>query len=402
MADAEYRSGGIRRLTAAEIDAAKPRAQRYEISDGRSPLRLVVFPTGAKSWAVRYRVSGRQRKLTLGKYPAITLKDARLAASDTVSKAAQGIDLAGQKQRAKIDQAETVRALAARYIENWQKPRNRTWKAAEHSLNQALVRPLGPYLIRDVTRRDLIRVLEGKHRRTMACVQKFFRWTVEQGVLAASPADGIRCAAPINSRDRVLSDQEIRAFFAVLHELGDPWASMFELLILTGQRRGEVAGAVWSEIDLQERAWTLPKERVKNSRSHHVPLSRRAHEIVSTLSSKGKSNFLFPADRGGIGTASGFTRIKRRLDALMLEHLRKSSQLAELPNWTIHDLRRTAATGMAREGVPPHVVEAVLNHSSGRISGVAAIYNRFDYGKEKRAALEMWSAALGRIMDESP
>lgn len=392
-----------RRLTAADIDAAKPRRERYEISDGGSPLRLVVSPTGAKSWAVRFRVGGQTRKLTLGRYPSITLKDARLAASEALTKAAKGTDPTEEKRRAKADQAETVSKLVPLYIEKWQRPRNRTWTQVEGSLTRTLVRSFGSRNIRTIRRRDLIRVLDGKDRRTHANVKHFFGWCVERDLIESSPALGIRCAEPIVSRERVLTDSELRAFFAGLPDLGDPWASIFELLILTAQRRGEVAGALWSEIDIQGRGWTLSKDRVKNGRTHYVPLARRAFDIVSSLPSRGASGFLFPADRGGIGSAAGFTRIKRRLDALMLKHLRRTSPDAELPNWHIHDLRRTAATGMAREGVPPHVVEAVLNHSAGQISGVAAIYNRFDYAREKRSALELWAGALGRIVNvESP
>lgn len=394
MPDSAYLRTQPKRLTVARIEAAQPDHERYEISDGGSALRLIVFPTGSKSWALRFRVRGRLRKLTLGRYPEMTLKDARLAAGEALAMAAKGGDPAEAKQQAKAEERDTVARLVPLHIEQWQKPRNRTWQEVDRSLHRVLVPAFGAWNVRDIKRRDLIRALGGCNRRVLANVKRFFSWCVEQDLIEASPAAAIRPADPLVARDRVLADDEVRAFLKSLPELGEPWAAILELLLLTGQRRSEVSEAVWSEIDLAERGWNIPKERAKNGRAHFVPLSVRAHAIIDTLPSRKEKGFLFPADRGGTGTASGFTRVKRRLDKLMLGHLRKDDPDAELTPWRIHDLRRTAATGMARLGHPPHVVEAVLNHASGRISGVAAIYNRFNYADEKRTALQDWARFL--------
>ncbi|MEL6827491.1 MAG: integrase arm-type DNA-binding domain-containing protein [Pseudomonadota bacterium] len=383
-----------RRLTVAQIEAIKPSETRSEISDGGSALRLVVFPSGVKSWVVRFRSNGRTRKLTLGRYPSICLKDARLLANETMIKIARGDDPAREKQETAKAKKETIEMLVPLYIEKWQLPRNRTWAEVESCLNRVLVKPLGKKSIHTIRRRDLICTLDGRNRRTLANVKRFFAWCCEQDIIQTSPATAIRCADPIVHRDRVLDDVELRAFFLALGELGSPWAEILELLILTGQRRGEVAEADWSEFDFERHVWTIPKARAKNGRAHSVPLSDRAWKLVSALPSRGNAGFLFPADHDGVGAASGFSKVKRRLDTIMSEQLSGSD---ELKSWRIHDLRRTAATGMARLGTAPHIVEAVLNHSTGTVSGVAAIYNRFDYADEKRSALERWARSLHEL-----
>ncbi|MEL7546819.1 MAG: tyrosine-type recombinase/integrase [Pseudomonadota bacterium] len=389
--------GVPKRLTVAQIESLKPSSVRQEYSDGGSALRLVVFPSGIKSWAYRFRAKGRTRKLTLGRYPAIDLKDARLLANEALLKVAMGEDPATEKQDSVHAKAETIRCLVPEYIEKWQKPRNRTWAETESSLLRVLVIPLGHMKVHDIKQRDIVVALDGKNRRTLANVKRFFNWCCEQGLIEASPAQAVRSPDPVSTRDRVLSDKEISVLFTVLPKLGSPWSAILELLLLTGQRRGEVAEATWDEINLDLRIWQIGKHRAKNGRTHAIPLSPRAVEVISGLSSREEGGFLFPADRRGRGAASGFSKIKRRLDALIIEHLASCDQNASVEPWRIHDLRRTAATGMARLGTPPHVVEAILNHSAGKISGVAAIYNRFDYAREKQAAMDDWADFLAEL-----
>ena len=183
-------------------------------------------------------------------------------------------------------------------------------------------------------------------------------------------------------------DAEIRAFWKGCDELGWPFGPLFRLLLLTAQRRDEVATMEWAEIDLEKRLWSLPREKAKNDQGHDVHLSAQAVDILTALPRIGvKDGLIFTTN--GRTAVSGFSRAKERLDALMA-----TAAGHDIEPWILHDLRRTATTGMARLKFAPHVVDRVLNHTSGTIRGVASIYNRFDYLDERRAALEAWGRAV--------
>lgn len=432
-------SNRIRKLTVREVESAKPLAERYELSDGRSALRLVVFPSGVKSWALRYRVGARPRKMTLGKFPALELADARDLASDALKTVAKGGDPGAEKIAEKRRVRDTVKTLAGQWVEDWQRPRNRPRYVAEvERVLRAYVYPaIGSRDVSTIVRRDVLDMMDkaGKRGRlvpnhVLNVVRPFFAWCVEREAMEVNPAIGIRRPARIVPRDRVLSDEELRAFLAVLPKLNVrkvpsnavnppkerenagplPWADFLELLALTAQRRGEVAGMRWDEIDWEARTWTLPAGRTKNSQAHVVPLARRAYEILlqrvrlaGQLDEDRKNALLvFPAERSGQGQLSGFGHMKPRLDALMLAALREVARersddpaKVELPQWGLHDLRRTAATGMAALGHPIHVVERVLNHVAGATTGgLIAVYQRHDFMAERRAALEAWAQKL--------
>jgi integrase len=177
-----------------------------------------------------------------------------------------------------------------------------------------------------------------------------------------------------------LSDGELKAVWEAAQRLEQPYAAFVKLLILTGARRGEIAEMRWQEIDLAGKLWTLPGTRTKNGVEHVVPLSDSAVAILTGLPRIAGSAPVLTLN--GRNSITGFHLLKQRLDAAMP---------ADTPPWTIHDLRRTFASGCARLGIAVHVVEAALNHRSGTIKGVAAVYNRYSYDAEKRTALETWS-----------
>ena len=200
-------------------------------------------------------------------------------------------------------------------------------------------------------------------------------------------------------------------------KIGWPFGPLVKLLALTGARRDEIGQGTWAEIDLKARAWTIAKERSKNGLAHEVPLLDAALEILKTLPrverSAARENAGLPQlvfSTNGETAVSGFSRAKEQIDRAMIEALRNAAKKrgddpdkVEAPErWTMHDLRRTAASGMAGLGIAPHVVEAVLNHKSGTIKGVAAVYNRYSYSDEKRAALEAWARRLHRILNAAP
>jgi integrase len=184
-----------------------------------------------------------------------------------------------------------------------------------------------------------------------------------------------------------LDDAEIAAVMRAASGVGYPFGTIVQILMLTGQRRNEVAGMKWSHVDLTDRVWRLPPAVTKNHRAHTLPMPAAVCERLARVARTGDDR-VFPSLRHGERAFSGFSRSKARLDAS-----------AQVNGWTLHDLRRTAATHMARLGVAPHVVERILNHVSGSLGGVAGIYNRFQYLPEMRAALELWSTHVAAILD---
>jgi integrase len=198
-------------------------------------------------------------------------------------------------------------------------------------------------------------------------------------------------------RDRVLTDDELRWLWRACDELEWPFGPLTKLLLLTAQRRDEVAGMEWSEVDLKRATWTLPGEKVKNNRAHEVHLSAAALEVLKSVPHVSDS-LIFTST--GSTPVSGFSRAKSRLDTEM--QMAKREELGKkadaIPDWILHDLRRTTATGMARLNFPPHVVDKVLNHVSGTIRGVAAVYNRFEYLEERRTALEAWGRYVENLV----
>jgi integrase len=201
-------------------------------------------------------------------------------------------------------------------------------------------------------------------------------------------------------RDRALSDAEIQLFWQGCEAIGWPFGPLFQLLLLTGQRRDELAEARWPEFDLDKALWTLPRERAKNDKAHFVHLSTLAIEILSKLPKIGRKGYLFTTT--GETSVSGFGRARERLAAIMLDELRKADPEAAIEPFTLHDLRRTAATGMARIGIAHHVLDKILNHVAGKISGVARIYNQHEYLAEREVALDAWSRHVASLVRGVP
>lgn len=413
-------------LTDRFVQSAKAGSARREIPDGGTGLYLVVQPSDAKSWALRYRYHGTPKKLTIGRYPLFGLKDARDKARAAKDKLDHGIDPATEKAEAKAREPDLVRNIGATFIERYCKPRLRTSTEIERMLELHVYPKIGDRDIKTITRRDVLDVLDAmaaggatvRCNRVLAAMRRLFGWAVERDILEMSPVAGVKAPAPERARDRVLADDELRAFLCGCDRLGDPFGCMFKLLLYTAARRDEVASMSWSELDLKEASWMLPGERTKNGRRVDIPLSNPAIAVIGGLRSESrcdgngesdsrldkapKSNLLFPSRRTPGRPASGFGRAKERLDQLMVEELRKDAERrsdspedVKLPPWRLHDLRRTAASGMARLGVGIHVVERLLNHVSGSTTGgIVAVYQQHDFRDEKRAAVETWGQFL--------
>jgi integrase len=406
-------------LTPKRIEAEKPATARKEIPDGLLPgLYLVVQPSGAKSYAVRYRHAGAPRKLTIGPHPTIDLASARTLGGKALRAAAEGRDPASEKQSAKgetkraaIEEARGKRDLfenvAREFIERhaMKSTRETTWRETARILglrpdaDGKLVEVDGDVIpawkgrkVQDITKRDVIALLDAVNdrapimaNRVLAAVRKLFNWCLARDVISASPCTFVKPPAPERSRERILTDGEIRRLWKATDSEGWPFGPLVKMLLLTGQRLGEVGGMRWEELDLDAKMWTLPGERVKNNNKHEVPLSDIAVEILKAQPRiKTTKGFVFTTTRDA--AVSGFSRAKDRLDASI------AGEGEPIEHWTFHDLRRTMASGMARLGIQLPVIEKILNHTSGTFRGVVGVYQRHTFADEKRAALQAWAS----------
>jgi integrase len=378
------------KLTAKTVETIKPATTRQEIPDALLPgLYLVVQPSGARSWAVRYRHNGTPRKHTLGSYPTIDLKTARELGTKVLRTAAEGRDPAGEKQ---VQQANSVAEVVSQFLakHGQRNYRPKTLKEAERLLRLNVISRWGNRPIASITRKEVDGMLDALvddtpvlANRVHSITRKLFGWAVEKEVIPASPLAGLKAPAEEKSRERILTDQELRAVWQAADQVGPPYGALVKLLILTGQRRGEIAGLTWDEVDLEKRLVTLPAARTKNSCTHEVPLSPAAAALIEGLPRRSE-RYVFSL---GGGPINGFGKDKTRID-----------KACGVEGWTLHDLRRTAASGMARLGVNLPVIEKILNHVSGSFAGVAGIYQRHDFAGEKRAALEKWADHVAALV----
>ncbi len=409
-------------LTAKGVEAARPDpTKRLEIPDGGLPgLYFVVQTSGGKSWAVRYRspATGKPAKVTLGKYPLLGLVEAREAARTAMRAVAEGIDPGAVKKAEKAAAPERidrdrVTTVADEFLKR-HASKNRTAAETKRQFEREILPAWGQKLIQDVTRRDVIDLLDKiadrgspiMANRVLATVRKLGNWAVSRDIIQASFAAGVKPVEAERSRERILSDNELRWFWKATEKLGQPFGPLFRLLLLTAQRRDEVGDMRAREIDGQK--WVIPAERAKNGRAHVVHLSEAA---IATLYSvkriAGRAGYIFTTT--GERPASGYSKAKERLDRLMLAIAREEVAAAggdpervAIAHWTLHDLRRSAASGMARIGVNLPVIEKVLNHVSGSFGGVAGVYNRHSFSEEMERALDAWARFVLDLVSDKP
>ena len=312
--------------------------------------------------------------------------------------AVEGRDPGQEKIAARNERPDTVEVVVKRFVELHCRRVNRprTVEGTQQLLDLHVLPRWRRRLIKDITRRNVLDLLDGlvesgrplAANRVLAAIRKLFNWAMARDIIASSPCAGVKPPSAENVRDRVLSDAELRGIWLAADKLDGPFAALTKLLLLTGQRRDEVARMTWSEVDLNSRLWTLPKERSKNGKPHDIPLSKPAVEILELLPRIGDT-FVLTTD--GKSASSNYGANKRRLDALLP---------CDMPPWWLHDLRRTAASGMARLGVNLPVIEKVLNHSSGSFGGIVGVYQRHDFADEKRRALERWGAHVADLVSD--
>ncbi|WP_372422848.1 tyrosine-type recombinase/integrase [Salinarimonas chemoclinalis] len=404
-----------RTLTDAAVAAAKPKnGERTEIPAGGG-LYLVVGKSGAKSWAYRYRMGGKPRKWTLPKsYPEIGLRAARAMANEAAAKVERGIDPAGERAEERAaERADRFRfsTVAGEYLDRVVRPRMRTADVVARYLTAGDVGAAwGARDVRTITRRDVRDLLDGvvsrgapiMANRLLDRMKPFFAWCVEREIIPASPAAGISKPSAETSRDRVLTDAELRAIYRAAEHVGYPFGRAVQMLILTGQRRSEVLEARWSEFDLDAGTWTIPRERSKTDRAHVVHLSAPALEILRGLpriAAEGETRAVYLFTTTGASPFSGVTKALARLEEAAGDFMPDGEALAP---WRLHDLRRTFASGCARLGVPVHVTEKALNHTGGSMGGIVAVYQRHAFLDERRDALETWGRFVAGLVGDRP
>ena len=386
------------KMTARKIDAMSPPEEgQTDYWDGSlSGFGLRVAASGRKSWVVMYRHQGRKRRMTLGTYPSLGLADARDQAKAVLHDAAHNRDPATEKQAAR--KAESFAKLAHEYMERYAKPNKRSWPKDQSALDRDLLPRFGHRKAAEISRRDILALLDDivergapiAANRTLEIVRKIFNWGISRDIVEFNPCHGVKKPSQERQRDRVLAESEIATFWRGLEN-----AAMLPLtrLVLkfqlaTAQRKGEVAGARWDELDLGGAVWTIPAERVKNRLTHRVPLSSLALDLLEQIQALGgASAFLFPSPRAG-----------QPITAPAINHaLHKNRAVFAMPAFVPHDLRRTAASHMASMGISRLTIAKVLNHVE---QGVTATYDRHSYDAEKRHALEAWGRRLGQIVAE--
>ena len=355
-----------------------------------SGLGLRVLKSGSRSWVVRYRVGKRQRVITLGKIAVLSPAQARAKAGEILAKARLGQDSQAEILTEKASAGSLLGDLVTNYIEQHvervQRPRTQI-ETKRHLLKHW--KPFHRIAIADVTHQMVAEHLGKLERRSgpvarnraRSSLSRLFSWAMQEGFSDQNPV-GDTAKRPERARERILSRDELSAIWHATDEPGDHNA-IVRLLLLTGQRRQEVGGMGRQEVDLEKAIWVIPSERTKNRRAHEVPLSPLAVEVLIALVEGTDRAFVFGL---GDGPFSGWSRAKARLD-------RKCG----VENWTLHDLRRTFVTELAEMGVMPHVIEAIVNHTSGHKAGIAGVYNRATYAGEKRAALDQWSEEIGQM-----
>lgn len=366
--------------------------------------------------------SGNPVARHIGDYPVMSLADAR-------SKARAWRDDIKAKIDPKVKEADRQRAEQARrddtfgaafdlYVQRHLSTL-RTGKTVEGVMRRALVPRWGSWPLTDIRRRHVIDLIGEVARETpinanriLAYVKHFFRWAMDQDKIDASPAESVKRPTKETKRDRVLTDGEIRAMWEACGKMG-AFGRAFKFMLVTGQRRTEVGSLPWREIDREKALWTLPRERAKADRSHEIPLSALAVSIIEGCPRLSECEFVFSTGRAGKARdgdqrkgrpLAGWSKAKASLDANILKTAQEEASKVgdespeEIPEWHPHDLRRTAATHMAKIGVDRVVIAKVLNHADREVT---AIYDRHRYDEQKRRALDLWGERLARIVSGS-
>jgi integrase len=386
-------------LSDLQIKKLTPKKARFEVSDGKG-LSLRIMPTGTKTWVYRYMIEGTARRMTLGTYPAISLSEVREKHSKAMQEVERGID-PGHKQKEAKATRKAAPAVADLFEEFWEEElgKMKSGKNQKGLIVKDVIPTWGTRKAVSITRRDAVLLIDDVIKRApitanrlQSVLVRMFNFAAERGILEHSPLAGMK-KKPEQARQRVLADEEIRLLWSVL-DLDDKTMDVYrvsklalKMILLSGQRPGEVCGMTWEEID-QEGSWNIPAERRKVKIAQRIPLSSMSLEIIEQARIYSReSRFVF---------ASPFKKNSHLMThTLSKAIIRHWQEIGFKEPFTPHDLRRTLRTRLAEIGVDDVVAERVLGH---KLQGIMAVYNRHGYDTEKRQALERWAKKLRQIV----
>lgn len=393
-------------FTDKAIRAFKPREKEYSKTDARSGLSLRIFPNGRKSFQYRYKLPGWKyyKRKVYGDYPDLSLKEARNLHHEAKQKVQDGIDL-NVETKTRIQEQIAKPRVKESYEEYYSNYLLKELKRPERQVyyfKKDILPAIGEMVTEDVTRRHLIALLDKivkrgapvNANRTLSAIKRFFGFCVERGIIDDNPALQISKKSVGGSEKpkmRFLTTREIKKFWELMDSA--PFSRQVQLilkiLLLTGQRVGELCNAEWSEIDFKNGVWTIPEEKSKNGELNRVPLTYETQIYLSELSVlSGQSRFVCQSPQIKEEKPILYTTVNRAV-------LRHQNHF-EIEKWTPHDLRRTVSTQMNEMGILPHVVEKILNH---KMQGVMAVYNKAEHYDQKVEALARWEKRIKQILE---
>jgi integrase len=402
------------KITKRLVDAMRPGPRDLYVWDQTlSGFGLKITPKGKKVYVVQYRMGGRGftlRRYTIGPHGVYTPEEARERARKVRQTVCDGIDPMLLKKQERLN---TIEKLIQGFIQS----RRRKGRRSADEIQRVLEREIGKTWrgrsVASITKPDIHHVLDAIMdrgssviaNRTLAHLKTMFNWAKSRGIIMNSPADNIEKPGEEVSRERTPDDSEITEIWRATAKLDWPFEPALKLLILTGQRREEVGQMRWSELKLSEGVWTLPAARTKNGQPHDIHLSPLAVQVIETIAPIEDCDLVFSTN--GQTPISGWSKAKRRLDE-EIEAARRTRARARgddadkvmpMPEWRIHDLRRSVATGLSNLGVAPVVTDRILNHVPKKQKGqVMFVYNRAGYLKERREAMVLWGGHIERVI----
>lgn len=400
------------RLTDAKARKLNPpeSGQKDHYDNDVPGLSLRVSSKGTKTWCYVYRFVSKSKRLTLGRYPDVSIKEARVMARGVAVDVAQGIDPVVEKRRLKRErereQDSTLAKVAVRFMREYERgaahtdrpddsePLHRTWKKTQSLLDKYILPHLGSYPLSEIARADIRELLAPIHEQApymanyvFATIRKLYSWAVAVDLVETSPCFGMKKPHKAVPRNHPLSEEEILSFWNACITMGYPFGDAFRLLLITGQRLNEVCAMTESELDVRNDEWVLPPERTKSKRRHVLPLTPLAMEVVGGLSPE-NTPFLFTT-MSGVKPISGQSKAKKRL-----------CELSGLEKFCLKDLRETVGTVMReRLGISSDVIGQVLNHAP---QGVTQRHYAASHSpKDMRNALLKWDGYLDRLVHET-
>lgn len=370
----------IKPLTALDV----ARLSSTAFAGGAPGLQCVVSGSGTKSWRLFYRLPGSMKRhsMTLGRYPGLSLGDARKLANEKLALAADGRDPKAELHARVAERNLTVRDVVAAYLE-WCRSNNahKTWESKRSAFAVHFLPVFGRRPLADVSRRALSGVFDSlsdnpaTRRQLYLYLSHFFSWCVERDYLSSNPLSGLAAPKPVSSRERVLTDEEISDLFA----LSGNMATLAKLCLLTAPRRGSVEAMRWDQIDFSSNTWTIPGANMKSGKLHVVPLSPLAISLLKNVP-RMSGPYVFGVRSNGLkpygGASNGMEGLRRALGN---------------PDWRLHDLRRTAVSLAQRQGCSLDAIRALTQHKT---SGVIGVYARHAFEQEKRLVSSAISDAL--------